>query len=489
MPITPPPPNIDTLPDFKRLQDELDYVGFCLKFDQSKLWNNNIPPIVDHMLHELGTCSELGPATVLGRINVLKSLFFSRLPYFLEMLPLPTKDSHYSLNVLQAKFNNIAWNGRKPKMKLENAALPQTQGGLGMIDVVSRVKALKINLIQRACNTIYLTLWQAHLFSKFNIPFDLLIRANIPKQTLHLFLVSPLPSFWLDTLNIWFDFHYEDCKSTLSDSELEEVINRPVFLNNAFGSPIPRKKRYTEELEEFYIQIGWFSVWDIFYRGIDHIPQAGYISRHLAVQIMKSVPRDWKQYARHNPKTDVFTIGQKIIDQKFALRDIYLLILNRMGSFQSTIAKWNQDGIDFEWTVLANNVQHLINGSLKNFFILFNSRSFLLNIIVCHFAPVSEFCSFCKFAKETYFHLFWECPKVQNVWRFIHSLVLRRFATPQMSLLPTGPHKVVFLFTLCKHYIHTCRVFHHSPSVYALKQKGLFHLKALKAYSPYERAR
>ena len=59
--------------------------------------------------------------------------------------------------------------------------------GLGVIDIVSRQKALKINLIQRACNTTQTALWQAHLFSLFNIPFDVLLRANIPKKNLYLF--------------------------------------------------------------------------------------------------------------------------------------------------------------------------------------------------------------------------------------------------------------------------------------------------------------
>ena len=170
-----------------------------------------------------------------------------------------------------------------------------------------------------------------------------------------------------------------------------------------------------------------------------------------------------------------------MIDQKFTLREIYHIIISRKCSFDKIVLRWNKHGMAIEWEKVTSNVKHVINDTLKNFYIMFNSRSIPLNNVISHFTPVSEFCSLCKGVKETYYHLFWECPKVKSLWNYVHSLVMPEFATPQMSLFPTGSHKAVFLFTLCKHYIHTCRIFSKAPSVHALKQKLNFHLSALKA--------
>ena len=95
--------------------------------------------------------------------------------------------------------------------------------------------------------------------------------------------------------------------------------------------------------------------------------------------------------------------------------------------------------------------------------------------------PVSEFCTLCKGFKETYVHLFWECPKSQIIWKYVHSLVNTKYATKQCSMFPVNcTCRVVFLFTLCKHYILTCRTFSRKSSVFAFKHKLNFHLKVLK---------
>ena len=98
------PPDVGAFPSFQRAQENFTYIGYHISLKQDELWEKNIPPIINKMIHELETCSQLGPASVLGRVLVFKSLFFSRLPYFLEMIPL--SQTARDLGLIQAKFNS-----------------------------------------------------------------------------------------------------------------------------------------------------------------------------------------------------------------------------------------------------------------------------------------------------------------------------------------------------------------------------------------------
>ena len=87
----------------------------------------------------------------------------------------------------------------------------------------------------------------------------------------------------------------------------------------------------------------------------------------------------------------------------------------------------------------------------------------------------------CKNFTETYVHLFWECPKSAYVWKYVHSLTLEKFRTKNLSLFPLKvPNHLVFLYTLCKYFLHICRCFKIEPNVRFFKRKLAFHLEALK---------
>ena len=157
------------------------------------------------------------------------------------------------------------------------------------------------------------------------------------------------------------------------------------------------------------------------------------------------------------------------------------MIIKKCQDFNSIISKWNEDGLTTDWFSLARQSSKIINGKLKNFFVLFNARAYQLNNVLCHFADTSNVCSLCKHVKETYVHLFWECPKVNCVWNYVHSLVPDKFRSKDYSFFPNKLlETVVFLFTLAKYYIYLCRLFSKKPNAVHIKHKIRFHVNALK---------
>ena len=83
--------------------------------------------------------------TIAGRIEVFKSLLFSKLVYISFMNVVP-KDIITELKVIQ---KNFIWRGRKPKIKHSTLIGDYVDGGLKDIDIEMKFKALKIFWIKR----------------------------------------------------------------------------------------------------------------------------------------------------------------------------------------------------------------------------------------------------------------------------------------------------------------------------------------------------
>ena len=470
-------PDIDTLALFHRQTDFIQYVGLHADFNHSKLWDSNITPIIDKMFAEIKSCSEFSYSTVLGRTNVLKSLFFSRVPYFLEIVV--CMGNEQAIKLFQSKLDKVVWNGKKPKMKMSNAVYPTSQGGLGLIDVINRIKAIKIDLLQRAINYDHKQFWQAHLFSFFKAPLEQVIRCNLSYKSMENLLIKPLPLFWEEVMQYWCSSHYVNNASKLSKEEIQEALARPSYFNSAIGQKIPANKRWSDSIIDWCHHHSWRTVADVIQRKENNIPGKGFISRRLARSILHSVPLHWRNTV---PSNDTYCIAQKMIDQKFTLRDIYHSIIDKKGDFMPYMLKWENFDCQIDWQKLSSKSKCFVNGNLKNFFLMFNSFSLLLNNSLCHFSEVSKYCSFCKTEVETYEHLFWDCAKIKNLWHYVHSLVGNKYCTKSMSLIPyKAPTNVVVLFTLCKYHIYISRSFHKQPNVYYFKNKLRFHLRAMKA--------
>ena len=106
----------------------------------------------------------------------------------------------------------------------------------------------------------------------------------------------------------------------------------------------------------------------------------------------------------------------------------------------------------------------------------------MLNNSLSYYMDVANVCTFCKREKETYIHLFWDCSLIQELWKFVHSLVPQQGRTKEVSLFPSNvSYKVLLLLTLCKYHIFLCRVAHQIPTVKHFKNKAAFHTRALKA--------
>ena len=80
--------------------------------------------------------------TLVGRIQILKSLAFSKIVYSGTMIDVP-KQFIKQLNSLQKDF---IWNGRRPKIKRSTLTADYVEGGYKDIDIKTKLSSLKVIL-------------------------------------------------------------------------------------------------------------------------------------------------------------------------------------------------------------------------------------------------------------------------------------------------------------------------------------------------------
>ena len=204
---------------------------------------------------------------------------------------------------------------------------------------------MEINIVALACHTDHIEFWQHHLFNKFTVPFDRIIRSSITfKGVLKLVRAGQsLPLFWQNALCCWCNFHYYSPQRFLeSDEDYQEVLNRPVAFNSTITTVL-HSKAYLPMVPDKFEEIGWYTVADMIKNNSDklRIPQLACYSR--VKQLVKNVLIGWTGFIDQVDPL-FYTFAQRVIDQKVSLRQFYCKLL--LPDFTAYQRKWSeQDGV------------------------------------------------------------------------------------------------------------------------------------------------
>ena len=113
------------------------------------------------------------------------------------------------------------------------------------------------------------------------------------------------------------------------------------------------------------------------------------------------------------------TLYQGIVHKKWTVKQIYKYLVICYKEKPKAIERWCMDlneDITQEWFDSCWNSKILDNVRLKSFHLRFINRAYMLNYRSVHFVPdSSDKCCVCKQVPETFIHLFWNCPQVQEM--------------------------------------------------------------------------
>jgi len=135
--------------------------------------------------------------TLIGKINIVKTLALSKLIFSSSNLNLPKHLSH----TINSMIFNFIWQGKPPKFKRMTIAGEKNKGGLKMIDFEVMNTTLKIVWIKRICqnsDSSWKTLIEHFFRERGGLSFSLNCRYDVKILNL-----NNVPPFYHAILKYW----------------------------------------------------------------------------------------------------------------------------------------------------------------------------------------------------------------------------------------------------------------------------------------------
>ena len=143
--------------------------------------------------------------SIIGKIQVIKSLAVSKFVHLLTTLPIPN-DSF--LKELEAVFFSFIWGGKEDKIARKTIVNDIEDRGLKMTDIRSFAKALKISWIKKVWDVYYQADWKRLLFSDHLYWNDVWL---LNKRSLLLLACSFVENtFWRNVVESWADYNVQE---------------------------------------------------------------------------------------------------------------------------------------------------------------------------------------------------------------------------------------------------------------------------------------
>ena len=357
--------------------------------------------------------------SLLGRICVVNSLAVSKLLFLFSSIESPSKKQ---IQLINNAIYGFVWKGKPDKIKRKVISAPVTTGGANLVNIDAKHKSLKVAWVKRMLSNPD---W-IQLIEKYTcIPVKIIVNGNLSLKDLHLYSHPNLYVFWKEILSYWVEFSFEH------DYQDEELFKQKIFLNS-------------------YIKVGnkpiyWASWYE---KGLKFIGQLFdvegnlydkyFIERKFAISIphlqwnslVTAIPTQWKKdiksYMKDNPKYQVAYMEntEKLLSKEGKWSKIaYDKFINDFCDLPfNTIRKWNEDletdDISIQWEDICKNQKKIKSTVLRSFNYRFLHRILPCNefLFKCKIKD-SPVCDFCLFEIESYLHLFWECPIVQDLWQ------------------------------------------------------------------------
>ncbi|KAK2549422.1 LINE-1 retrotransposable element ORF2 protein [Acropora cervicornis] len=159
--------------------------------------------------------------SIIGKIQVIKSLAISKLVHLFTTLATPNDSSFKELETL---FFSFIWGGKGDKIARKIIINDIENGGLKMTDIRSFAKALKISWIKKVWDVNYQADWKRLLISDRLYWNDVWLLNN---RSLSLLACSFMENtFWRNVVESWAEYVQETV-------EANDILSQPLW-NNAF---------------------------------------------------------------------------------------------------------------------------------------------------------------------------------------------------------------------------------------------------------------
>ena len=445
-----------------RCQKGFKYIGITYMMDHSEMARVTFTDKFDQIKLALSKRSKIiKKEPLVSRVYALSSLYFSKLRYFINLLPMIPANL---CKKFQREFQDAVWNNSRHQVNMETSSLPVRCGGLGGMDVMLTSTAYKVHAVKYIFHhdDEAPQFWQLQLASAIKFDINDIVRANVKWVTVRKHCNS-LPLYWQDCIQAWCKFHYGQYESQRFD--IQEMFARPVFLNSMLGTG---QNTYSCNLyihrnclEHYQL----YTVYDLVRTDVDTIPQRrnqiSCVRKNTVNLMLKHVPHRFRNVQRpliHE------TVAKKICDQKISLKDIVNML--QQDTRRKICKRWKTDYIvmtEDKWIKLCQNIPLFVNKSIKTYFLLSNLRAYWYRADAAKNMPrlsISNVCRLCKQKSETWIHVYIECHITKGLWARLENALpfkYRSLINQESIFAPCDiPIELVIIIVLTKYFVHLC---------------------------------
>ena len=458
--------------NFKWPENKVKVLGVWLSIDPNITLNINYREKADKIKNILSNW-KYRRLTLLGKIQVIKSLAASQLTYILA----PLATNYKIIKEINNLFYSFLWDNKGDKIKRSVMINDYKNEGLKMVDIASFTKSLKTAWIKKYLDDSNRGKWKDFFELELRkYGGKLVFTCNLNKLDTSK-LISVQDPFLQEILEIWSEVNFDDKIETeqqffeqhIWHNSLIRIENRPVFYKHLLLHGISKVAQLMTNSRSFLPLADFISTHNIRIQPIKYFGLISALRHHYNTNFFGKEPSN----------TDTpDTFSETFIKNDKANRVVYQKLL----SFKSTVpfksqGKWNDsirsdERCSADWTsayclaARCTKSTKLVNFQFRFLHRILPTNLFLTKINI----KQDPSCSFCTNHPENLIHLFWNCTIVATFWENLTEKLKQvnlmtidysKHTTIYLGLRPDTSKlslQLNFCFLLARYYIWSCRV-------------------------------
>jgi len=429
------------------VKDNVRLLGIDLNKSVTKMIQNNF----NKKIKEIEDCLQIWKMrdlSLIGKINIIKSLASSKLIHAMSVLPSPPEEF---FKELERTLYNFIWNSKVDRIKRKTMILDYMKGGLNMIDCVSQCKALKVKWLNKLLHNReelkeeFWLHWVVHNIPEVDIEY--LLTCNINKCDIGKVVRFKVESFWYEIFYEWCFLNFDNFPNNKGDIMHQtiwynshiKVGNKMIFNKKMYKAGIRYVKDIVKNGRFLYLN----ELAEIYDVNISFLEYGG---------IINAVPRGWKKYIVNNEvscedEEYVFyvnkieltcrSIYKEYIEKSYTLPEEYPMSWSRELNVYIDELDWIESYPEcMKWTISTKLRSFYYQYRMKD--IMTNSKLHKMNI------KNSARCDWCNCNNQDMIHLFWECIDSRNIWYELENWINIELTEGNLKI----ERELIFLFDI-----------------------------------------
>jgi len=402
------------------LKDNVKLLGITLNRNVAKMIDINMSP----KLKEIEDCLQIWKMrdlSIIGKINIIKSLASSKLVHAMSVLPSPPE---VFFKELERILYNFVWNSTVDRIKRKTLIANYNDGGLNMIDCRSQSKALKVKWLHKLLyckeeiQNEFWSLWVYHNIPDIDI--DYLLRCNINQKDIKDIVKFKNNSLWLEIFSEWCYLNFDH-----NPNITEDILNQSIWYNSHIK--VGKKLVFNKRL----YQAGIRYIKDIVRKDKFLTTRELYELYHVEVSfleyggIINSIPKSWKVSIKNSyDLMDQYEYQFYLDKTVLSCKGIYMEYVKRIHTLPeeypiSWAKELNIDIDELDWIEsYIDCLNWTISTKLRSFYYQFRMKDIMTNSKLFKMKIRDDStCNWCDNKHQDMIHLFWECMESKNIWK------------------------------------------------------------------------